>query len=226
MRFREGTMTADVIVRPLTIPEAARAVREAQDAVGGHGQYYARQRTGLDIRATTRAHSELGFAVLEFVNACVALAEAEDRIDPVWAAARNRSQSMSTAAGPSHDQAWRDYQDARRSGDRHVIAAARGVWRDAFVDWQLQLHKRRAAEDQERVEKLSRRLDGSTRLHPADAFPPPPSSRAQEGIQVSRERQRRESIQRATRGLSTPWIRWQRGGQRRSTYVGDAEADA
>jgi hypothetical protein len=211
MRFREGTMTADVVVRPLTVPEAARAVREAQAAVGRHGQHYARLRTALDIRATTRAHSELGCAVLEFVNACVALAEAEDRIDPVWAAARSRGRPMSTTAGGGHDEAWREYQEARRTGDQDAVAAARGVWRNALVDWQLQLHKRRAAEDQEKVEKLSRRLDESTRQHPGIAFPPPPRSRREAVVRAAREREREQSIRRAGGGLSSPWVRWPRG---------------
>jgi len=184
----------------LPFREAARAVSEARDAIGRHDEAYSRLRTRLDRSATARAHTELGFAVFEFVNACVALAEAEDRVDPVWAAARNRH-PVSTVAGPALDQAWEDYQEVRRSGDRDAIDAARGRWGDAFLDWQLQLRKRRAVEDEQQAENLSRRLDESKRLHPREAFPPPPRSRSEELVRESRERERRESIRRvAARG--------------------------
>jgi hypothetical protein len=182
---------------PLSVREAARAVREARDAIARHDQDYARLRMRLDTRAIARAHTEVGFAVLEFVHACVALAEAEDRVDPVWAAARNR-EPVSTVAGHAHDQAWCNYQEARRSGDRDVIDAARGRWRDELLDWQLQLHERRAVEDQQQAENLSRRLDESKWLRPRDAFPPPPRSRSEELVRESRERERRESIRRST----------------------------
>jgi hypothetical protein len=188
----------EVKTRPLSIRDARLAVSEARDTVGRHGAAYTRLRGRLDKRATARAHNELGFAILEFVNACVTLAEAEDRIDPVWAAARNRNQQMSTTAGLEHDQAWHAYQEARRSGDRDAIDAARGVWRDAFADWQLQLHKRLAAEDQDRAHRLSQRLDNSAQLRPSDAYPLP-RSRSAELVCASRERERRQSIRRVGR---------------------------
>jgi hypothetical protein len=208
----DDCVATEVETRPLSVRDAARAVREARDATRRHGAAYARLRTGLDKRATTRAHNEFSFAILEFVNACVALAEAEDRVDPVWAAARNHGQPMSTVAGPDCDQAWCDYQVVRQSGDRDAIEAARHVWRDAFVDWQLQLHKRRVVEDQDHAEKVSRRLDDSKRLHPGDAFPPPPRSRSESLVRESRERAPRVDPPGNTgpdppraRLLSDPW---------------------
>jgi hypothetical protein len=105
-------MTAEIADSPLTVREAARALHEAREAVRRHGQHYARLRTGLDTRSTTRARIELGMAVLEFVNATVALAEAEDRADPVWAATRSRDLIMFIDADPAHvqcEQAWTGY---------------------------------------------------------------------------------------------------------------------
>jgi hypothetical protein len=195
-------VVTEVGARPLSIREAERAVVEEREAIGRLGAAYSRLRTGLDTRATARAHAEFGFGVLEFVHACVSLSEAEDRVDPVWAAARNRAEPMSTTAGPAHDQAWHDYQAARRSGDSNAIAAARAVWQEALMDWQLRLHKRQAAEDQDHAEKLSRRMDERTRLHPREVFPPPPHSRREQVVRESREREREESIRRAEGSLS------------------------
>ena len=209
-RADDSCVVTEVGARPLSIREAERAVVAEREAIGRLGAAYSRFRTGLDTRATARAHAEFGFAVLEFVHACVSLSEAEDRVDPVWAAARNRAEPMSTAVGPAHDQAWRDYQAARRSGDCDAIVAARAVWRDALMDWQLQLHKRQAAEDQDHAEKLRRRVDERMRLHPREVFPPPPRSRREEVVRESRERERQESIRRAERNLSHPWDRWPR----------------
>jgi hypothetical protein len=219
-RADDGRVVSEVAARPLSMREAERAVRDARDAIGRNGQAYARLRTGLDARATARAHTEFGFATLEFVNACLALAEAEDCVDPVWAAARNRSRPMFTVAGPRHDQAWSEYQEARRTGDQAAIAVARGVWRDVLVDWQLQLHKQRALEDEEHVKNLSRRLDESTRLHPGDAFPPPPRSRREEVVRASRERERQESIRRVNGDLGGAWA----GGRAAANGIGVSRA--
>jgi hypothetical protein len=173
-------MIAEVVAAPLTVSEAKRALSEALEAVRMHKQSYEKVRGRLDARVTARARNELGLAVLEVVNAIVAVAEAEDRVDPVWAASRNRGRPMFTAAGPTHgrcEQAWRAYQEARKSCDHDAIARAHDIWRGELVDWHVQLHEQRCAEDQEQVEKLSRRQDKSTWMRPGDAFPPPPRSR-------------------------------------------------
>jgi hypothetical protein len=93
-------MVTKTEVRPLSIQDASRAVDEAREAMGRQAKAYRRLRAGLDRRATAKAHADYGFATLEFAGACVTLAEVADRVDPVWAAAREKSQPVPTAAGP------------------------------------------------------------------------------------------------------------------------------
>jgi hypothetical protein len=203
-------MTAEVVPSPLTLSDANRALREALESVGMHKRSHEQLRTRLDFRATARARNDLGLAALEVVNIIVAVAEAEDRLDPVWAESRNRGRPMFAAAGPGHDrceQAWRAYQQARKTGDHGAIAVARELWRDELVDWHVQLHEQRCSEDQERAEKLSWRVDESTRLDAGDAFPAEPHSRREAVVRASRERERQESIRRANNGLRNPWVR-------------------
>jgi hypothetical protein len=201
----------EVEARPLSARAAARVQRDVLDAVlKRHKPSYERLRSGSDIQATTRARNEFGLAVLEYVNATVALAEARDRIGPEWAASTSRPR-MFTKPDPSHDrceQAWREYQAARRSGDLVGVLAARDVWGDEFRAWAFGLHSRCVAEDEAHAEQVRRRWDASHRLHPEDAVGGRPSSRAWEIVDESRERDRQESIRRAEGSLSNPWVRW------------------
>jgi len=202
-------MTAEVVTAPMTLREAERAVVEAFAGIGAHKRNWERLRERLDVRATTRARIELSLAVLGFVNACGVLAEAEDRVGPARAVARPLLGRLFTVVGPGQEQcaqAWRSYQEARRSGDPVVVEAARQVWHDAFVAWHVALHERWTLEDGEYAEDLSRRLDESTWVQAGDAFESSPNHR-QAVVSESREREREESIRRADTGLRSPWVR-------------------
>jgi len=206
-------MTAEVVAAPLTVREAERAVEEAFVGIWPCKRNWERLRARLDVPATTRARTELSLAILGLVNASAVLAEAEDRIGPAWAATRTRLGRLfaRVSAGQKQSaQAWRDYQEARRGGDRVGVDAARQVWHNELLAWHVQLHERWAVADQEDAERLSRRLDDSTRLHPDDAFPASRSRRTAV-VSESRERERQESIRRADAGLSNPWVRASRG---------------
>src|SRR5882724_10622745 len=123
-------MTTEVAGLPLTVSAAARDEREALAAVGRHQPSYARLRQGMDRPAMTRSRAELRLAILEWIYACVRLAEAEDRLDPAWAAAEGRNKSLFKIAGPGHDQcnrSWVNYQEARKAGDQEAIATARAA---------------------------------------------------------------------------------------------------
>jgi hypothetical protein len=204
-------MVTEVEGRPLSVRDAARVEREVLDAVlRRHKPNHERLRSGSDIQATTRARNELGLALLDLVNATVALAEAKDRIGPGWAASTSVSR-MFTRADPSHDrceEAWRAYQGARRAGDLAAVVAAREVWRDEFRAWAVELHDRHTAEDEAHAEQVRRRWDESHRLRPEDGVGGRPRGRAWEIVDESRERERRESIRRAGGDLSNPWARW------------------
>jgi hypothetical protein len=212
-RGHDGWVVMEVEARPLSARGAARVQREALDAVlRRHKPSYERLRSGSDIQATARARNELGLAVLEYVGATVALAEARDRIGLEWAASTNRPR-MFTKPDPSHEcceRAWREYQAARRTGDLAAVLAAREVWRDELRAWAAGLHSRYVAEDAAHAEQVRRRWDASQRLHPEDAVGGRPRSRAWEIADESRERDRQESIRRAEGSLSNPWVPWPR----------------
>ena len=205
-------MTAEAVAAPLTVHEARRMLGEALKAVRVHKLNHEPARERLDVRATRRARAELGLAILGFVNASTLLAEAEDRVDPVRAAGKTHGGTLFMVAGSGHEQceqAWCEYQQARRSGDLSAAAAARQRLHDELIAWHAALHEQRTLEDEELAEELRRRLDDSGRLHPGDAFPRPRSSRAAV-VRQSRARERQDSIGRAEAGLSSPWIRTSR----------------
>lgn len=192
-------MTAAVALPALTVPAAVEAQREAFKRVRMHAPGYDRIRRGRNPEAIAKARSEYGMAVLEWIEASVAVAEAEDRRDPVWAGEAGRTRDMFQNAGPGHarcDQAWRDYQKARLAGNVEAIAAARADWRITFVSWLQEWSAQLAAEDEWHVAELLSRLDEAGRVDPQDAFPSPPSSRAEELVRIARERERRDSIRR------------------------------
>jgi hypothetical protein len=190
-------MTAEAVISLLTVQDATRAYREARDRVRMHQNGYDRLRRGRDILATTRARAEWGLAVLEFVDANVALAEAEDRRNPSWAAMKS-GRKMFGITKPSHalcEKAWQDYQEIRKTGSVTAIDAARARWREEFVTWFQDLATLRAKEDAQHAQELRGRLDDSERLDADDAFPRQ-RSRASELVHAAREREREESIRR------------------------------
>jgi uncharacterized membrane protein YccC len=98
----------------------------------------------------TRARTDWGLAVLEWIEASVALAEAEDTRDPARAASDSRSRRITVETGPVRsriESSWRRYQQVRKNGGQAQIAQARAQWREALVDWFQALAEQRAAED-------------------------------------------------------------------------------
>jgi hypothetical protein len=186
-------MTVETTHVPPTVADAAHARGEAYSRVSMHQRGYAKLRPGVNRTATARARADWGLAVLEWIDACIAEAEAEDRRDPVWAASRGRR--MPARGSRSCDQAWHDYQKVRETRDQPAITAARDAWRTALVDWMQQLAARFAAEDDQNAARAQQRLDeaGPT----ADCIRPRAASRAQELIHESREREREQSIRRS-----------------------------
>jgi hypothetical protein len=77
--------------------------------------------------------------------------------DPRWTASRNRGQRLFNGTGPVHkqgEQAWLACQEACASGVHKAVAAARGRLHDALLAWHLELHDRRASEDEEHAEQV------------------------------------------------------------------------
>jgi hypothetical protein len=201
-------MTTEVVDLPLTISAATRDVQEAWAAVVRHQSSYARLRHGMDRPAMTRSRTDLRLAILEWIYACVTLAEAEDRLDPAWAAAE---ESLFKIAGPSHDQcnrSWIDYQEARKAGDQAAIAMARVAWRDTLTSWLHELGNRWTIEDNKHVEEARHAMDLSQRVHPGDAFPSLPGRQADELVQTSRERERQEAARKSNMRDSTGLDGW------------------
>ena len=194
----------------LSVDDAARAEFEARMRVRMQQNAYAQIRRGREEIATTRARSEWGLAILEFIEATVAHAEARDRRDPAWAAMTADGKSMFGTATPGHvpcDKAWREYQEARRTGNITKIEAARAAWRDELVSWFQALAIRSATEDQRHLAKLRGQLDDGDRplrdhqneedeSDPIEDLPPV-SSRVEELVRASLERERQEAIRLA-----------------------------
>lgn len=211
----KARMTADVAIAQLTVPAAVRAEREAYEVVRQHLDGYGRARRGLNLVGMGRARNGCELAIMTWISAAVAVAEAEDRDNPVRASARCQGRQVFKVAGPSNaacEQAWNVYQNARRSGDQAAIAAAHAEWRAAFVGGFEEMAARWAREDEEHVEDLRNRIDGSQRLNVSDAFPSP-RTRAQELVQASRERTRLELIHRDAARYETGPLGWRPAGQ-------------
>lgn len=144
---------------PLPVRDAAEAADRALDRVRLSQRGYRAARERGSALAVTRARTDWGLAVLEWIEASVALAEAEDHRDPVRAArdsragqpaSRRAAPVASPGADPARDQiavAWWSYQRARRDGTPDRIAAARGEWRAALVGWFQAVADQRTAED-------------------------------------------------------------------------------
>ncbi len=134
----------------LPVPEAVQAVRSALDRVRMSQRRYAEVRRRASPAAVARVRTDWGLAVLEWIEASVALAAAEDGRDQGRAASEGRSRRITVEAGPARgaiESAWRRYQQARRNGAPDQAAVARAHWRAALVDWFQALAQQRATED-------------------------------------------------------------------------------
>jgi hypothetical protein len=137
-----------------SVPGAAQAVREALDRVRMNQRGYARTRLRASPAVVTRARADWGLAVLEWIEASVALAEAEDERDPARAASDSRSRRITVETGPVRgriESSWQRYQQVRKNGGPDQVARARATWREALVDWFQALAEQRAAEDGQRA---------------------------------------------------------------------------
>ena len=193
------SMTAETEIAPLTVLDAARACREAHDRVTRCQSSYASWRRGWNRIATTRARTDWGLAVLEWIEASVTLAEAEDRRDPSRAAMTSPLSKVSGVMSPGQEQcgrAWRDYQEVRKAGNMTAIESARTRWREEFVLWFQALAVRCATEDEQRIEDMRDRQNDEMHLDPAEAFDPLKTTKAGELRRASKERVRQESIRR------------------------------
>jgi hypothetical protein len=134
----------------LPVPEAVQAVRSALDRVRMSQRRYAEVRRRASPAAVARVRTDWGLAVLEWIEASVALAAAEDGRGPGRAASEGHSRRITVEAGPARgaiESAWRRYQQARRDGAPDQAAVARAHWRAALVDWFQALAQQRATED-------------------------------------------------------------------------------
>jgi hypothetical protein len=143
-------MIAEASAPSRSVPDAAQAVRHALDRVRMNQRGYARVRLRASPAVVTRARTDWGLAVLEWIEASVALAEAEDERDPARAASESRSRRITVETGPVRgriESSWRRYQQVRKTGGPDQIALARAQWCGALVDWFQAQAERRAAED-------------------------------------------------------------------------------
>jgi hypothetical protein len=149
-------MIAEVAVPSRSVPDAAQVVRDALDRVRMSQRRYAEVRRRARPAAVTRARTDWGLAVLEWIEASEELAAAEDGRGPGRAGGDGRDRRTTAAAGPVRDRvesAWAQYQQARRSGGPDQVAAARARWREALVDWFQALAGQRAAEDEQHARR-------------------------------------------------------------------------
>jgi hypothetical protein len=147
-------MIAEASAPSQSVPDAAQAVRHSLDRVRMNQRGYARVRLRASPAVVTRARTDWGLAVLEWIEASVALAEAEDERDPARAASDSRSRRITVETGPVRgriESSWRRYQQVRKNGRPDQIARARAQWREALVDWFQALTEQRAAEDGQRA---------------------------------------------------------------------------
>ena len=120
-----------------SVPEAAQAVGLSLDRVRMTQRGYARVRLRAGPAVVTRARTDWGLAVLEWIEASAALAAAEDERDPARAASESRSRRITVETGPVRgriESSWRRYQQVRKTGGPDQIALARAHWREALVD--------------------------------------------------------------------------------------------
>ncbi len=198
-------MTVEAAVAPMTVAAAKSDLHEALRSVRMHDAGYSRIRCGIDVQATTKALSDLGLAILGWIEASVGLAEAEDLQNPSRAGLTTRT--MFPGTDPAHhdlERAWQAYTGARRTGTQASITDARAAWRVELINWLQTVIAKRTQEDYENVAELRRRSD-ETGLLAATIADRPPGNRAQELVEESQERERRAALRRdATRYTPTP----------------------
>jgi hypothetical protein len=144
---------AEELAPRVDVAEAAREVRRALERVRLSQRGYAAVRAQAARPAVTRARTDWGLAVLEWIEASALLAEAEDRRDPARAARQNRGALPAPGEDPARRavaECWQAYQRARRDGRPDRVGAARDRWRDALVTWFQEQAGQRAAEDEQR----------------------------------------------------------------------------
>jgi hypothetical protein len=170
---QEGpVMMADEAVPALSVPDAAQAAADSLDRVRmtqrGYGQ--ARHRAGP--AAVTRARTDWGLAVLEWIEASVTLAEAEDARRAGPAGSGSQARLITVETGPVRgriESSWRHYQQLRRNGGPDQLARARAQWREALVDWFQDLARQRAAEDGQRAAQQRAAADQAAGAVPGPA---------------------------------------------------------
>jgi hypothetical protein len=172
-------MIAEAAVPSWSVPDAARAVRDSLDRVRTNQRGYARVRLRASPAVVTRARTDWGLAVLEWIEASVALAEAEDSRDPARAASDSRSRRITVETAPVRtriESSWRRYQQVRKNGGQAQIGQARAQWREALVDWFQAVAEQRAAEDGQlasaRRSEPKQAADPATAASAAAAAPP------------------------------------------------------
>jgi hypothetical protein len=216
MSRADARTTADASRLTVDVGFATRAEREAFEVVRQHLDGYSRARRGMNAAAISHARTDCELAVLAWINTVAVQAEAEDRRDPVRAANACRTRKVFKIAGPSNaesERAWTDYQEVRRSGDDAAIAAAHARWRAAFVSGFEEMASRWAREDDARIEEWRARRDHSLRVHPADAFSAPRAKSTAALVRESKERARRESIERDATRYQGDLAGWRPAGQ-------------
>ena len=212
---------SDLLDRQARSPrDAARETWHAREQLEGYGREYESIRQGASALAIAKARSGWGLALYEYVYALVAQAETEDRNyaerhDAVRSGADGTGNHSHASATPGvgaddlasararQDARWRDYDSIRRNSDPDATDQARGEWEQAMYGWVRALVACKTAEDQENIETRRRRQEHAMKLRPTDAFPRA-RPQSQQIVYQSRERARRESIERDRRRYERP----------------------
>ena len=219
---------SDLLDKPVTLPDAAREVREARQRLDTHARGYDRIRRGTDAPAISRARAEWGLTVYEWGQAFAAYMKAEDlgnlsrRGAPAApspmpqspqpaqpeAGQRTGARDEATLAQAKADLAaahartetcWRAYADARTSSsEAEVLDHARTQWENALTAWILALVAHAGKEDQHNIAARQRRQEQAMQLHPADALAGRRTA-AEEAVYCARERIRQQNIERDRR---------------------------
>jgi hypothetical protein len=170
---QEGpVMIADEAVPALSVPDAAQAAADSLDRVRMTQRGYGQARHRMGPAAVTRARTDWGLAVLEWIEASVALAEAEDTRSAPPAGGGSQARLITVETGPVRgriESSWRQYQQLRRSGGPDQLARARAQWREALVDWFQDLARQRAAEDGQRAAQQRAAADPAAGAVPGSA---------------------------------------------------------
>jgi hypothetical protein len=170
---QEGpVMIADAAVPAQPVHDAAQAAANSLERVRMTQRGYARVRHRAAPAAVTRARTDWGLAVLEWIEASVVLAEAEDARSAGPAGSGSQARLITVETGPVRgrvESSWRQYQQLRRTGGPEQLARARAQWRDALVDWFQDLSRQRTAEDGQRAAQQRAAADQAAGAVPGPA---------------------------------------------------------